>query len=215
MVTIKLHGFRGSTCTNRVVLTCNEIGIDYELIQVDLVKGEHQQSQYLDNIQPFGVVPVLEEDDGTKYYESRAICRYLVAKYGKDSGLMPDVSDLRAYGLFEQAASVEYAAFDPSAHRLGKERVVHKMMGIPANEALADSAEEILKLKLQGYERVLSKQKYLAGDRFTLADLFHIPPGVNLDRYDPNIMRANPNVKRWWEDISSRESCKKMLSPVF
>ncbi|KAG9123816.1 hypothetical protein FRC07_013864 [Ceratobasidium sp. 392] len=123
---------------------------------------------------------------------------------------MPSVNDSKAYGLFEQAASIEYSNFDPPAAKVSKERWVNKVIGAPVDEAAANLAEETLKTKLKGYERILSKQKYLAGDHITLADLFHIPPGANVDRYDPNIMRATPNLKRWWEDITSRESWKKI-----
>ena len=63
------------------------------------------------------------EDDGFKVYESRAIARYLTAKYGKGSTLLPPTTDVKAYGRFEQAASIEYSAFDPSASGLAAERV--------------------------------------------------------------------------------------------
>ncbi|KAG8741696.1 hypothetical protein FRC10_002569 [Ceratobasidium sp. 414] len=115
-----------STCTSRVRVVCNEIGVQCELVKVDLTKGEHRQAEYLEKMHPFGMVPVLEDEDGTKIYESRAIARYLTAKYGKDSGLMPSVSDLKAYGLFEQAASVEYSVFDPPAAKVVKQRVINK-----------------------------------------------------------------------------------------
>jgi glutathione S-transferase len=38
------------------------------------------------------------------------------------------------------------------------------MFGMEADEAAAVKSEEALKAKLEGYERILSKQKYLAGD---------------------------------------------------
>jgi hypothetical protein len=40
----------------------------------------------------------------------------LVAKYGKESTLVPSPSDPKAYGLFEQAASIEYSIFDPAVN---------------------------------------------------------------------------------------------------
>jgi glutathione S-transferase len=56
------------------------MGLPYEIVLVDLGKGEHKQPAHL-AIQPFGKVPVLEDIDGTKIFESRAIMRYLVKKY--------------------------------------------------------------------------------------------------------------------------------------
>ncbi|CAE6472410.1 unnamed protein product, partial [Rhizoctonia solani] len=123
MTTVTIHGHAFATCTQRVMAVCNEIGLKYQIVTVDLKKGEQKTPEYLATKQPFGVIPVLVDEDGTKIYESRAICRYLVAKYGKDSGLLPSQSDVKAYGLFEQAASIEYSTFDPYAAPLTSELV--------------------------------------------------------------------------------------------
>jgi glutathione S-transferase len=34
--------------------------------------------------------------------------------------------------------------------------------------------------RLAGYERILGRQRYLAGDEVSLADLFHLPYGTKL-----------------------------------
>lgn len=49
-----------STCTKRVATVCNELGLKYEVVPVDIMKGAHKQPEYLDTMQPFGVIPVLE-----------------------------------------------------------------------------------------------------------------------------------------------------------
>ena len=51
----------------------------------------------------------MKEDDDFVVYESRAIGKYIEAKY---PGLAPAQSDLRAYGHYEQALSTEVANFD-------------------------------------------------------------------------------------------------------
>ena len=51
----------------------------------------------------------MQEDDDFIIFESRAICKYIEAKH---PGLAPAQSDLRAYGHYEQALSVETANFD-------------------------------------------------------------------------------------------------------
>ncbi|QRV78842.1 glutathione S-transferase [Ceratobasidium sp. AG-Ba] len=210
MASVKIHGHPFSTCTKRVATVCNELGVKYEIVEVDMVKGAHKTPEYIENFQPFGIIPVLEDSDGTKIYESRAIGRYLTAKYGKDSGLLPPSTDVKAYGLFEQAASIEYSSFDPPASGLTKERVFNPMFKVPTNEVLATHFENSLKTKLEGYERVLAKQKYLAGDHITLADLFHLPYGTFVNQINPELIGSKPNLKRWWDDISSRESWKAL-----
>ncbi|KDN46690.1 Glutathione S-transferase, partial [Rhizoctonia solani AG-8 WAC10335] len=208
MVTVKLHGMAYSTCTKRVWTTAKEIGVDVEIVPVDLAKGAHKDPAFIEKYHPFGIIPVLEDEDGTLIYESRAISRYLVAKYGKGSHLLPDPSDVKAYGLFEQAASVEYSTFDPPASSLVFEKVFGPMRGLKTNEESVKKYVDTLNAKLDGYERILSKQKYLAGNTFTLADLFHLPYGAMVNQLDPSILSSKPHVKAWWADITSRDSWK-------
>lgn len=51
------------------------------------------------------------------------------------------------------------------------------MFGVPVNEELCTLYTAKLEQAMAGYERLLSKQEYLAGDVVTLADLFHVPWG--------------------------------------
>ncbi|KAG8796552.1 hypothetical protein FRC12_019059 [Ceratobasidium sp. 428] len=223
---IKLHGIQYSTCTRRVLTTAQEIGVKIELVPVDLAKGEHKTEEFIAKKQPFGIIPVLEDEDGFQIYESRAIARYLVVKYGNGSSLLPPPTDIRKYALFEQAASIEYSSFDPPCSGLVFERMFAEKKGLKPNEAVAEKHHAALKSKLDGYERILSKQKYLAGDvssfdilfltkmadhssqTYTLADLFHLPYGALCYKLDPELYDSRPSVKRWWDDITSREAWK-------
>ena len=60
------------------------------------------------------------EQEDTKLFESRAICRYLLAKYKSPLALPHDLVDL---GLFEQADSVGYSYFDPAIENLAYESI--------------------------------------------------------------------------------------------
>ena len=117
---LKIHGSLTSTCTRRVGVVCEELGIPYEVVVVDIAKGEQKLASHLEH-QPFGVVPFIVEDDGYELYESRAIGRYLAAKHG--STLIPGPTDLKKVGKFEQAASIEQANFDFHAYSIAIERV--------------------------------------------------------------------------------------------
>jgi glutathione S-transferase len=44
---IKLYGMAMSTCTRRVRCVLEELGLPYELVLVDLSKGEHKQAAHL------------------------------------------------------------------------------------------------------------------------------------------------------------------------
>ncbi|KAG8725004.1 hypothetical protein FRC09_010208, partial [Ceratobasidium sp. 395] len=148
MVQVKLHGIQYSTCTRRVLTTANEIGVKVNLIPVDLAKGEHKTEEFIATKQPFGIIPVLEDEDGFQVYESRAISRYLVAKYGNGSSLLPPPTDLKKYALFEQAASIEYSSFDPPCSGLVFERMFAEKKGLKPNEAVAEKHHAALKSKL-------------------------------------------------------------------
>jgi len=84
--------------------------------------------------------------------------------------------------------------------------------GMTPNEEVAKMYIESLRGKLDAYEAILSKQKYLAGDEITLADLFHLPYGSALKICKVDFMEdeSRPNLVRWWKDISSRPSWQSL-----
>ncbi|CAE6384755.1 unnamed protein product [Rhizoctonia solani] len=157
-------------------------------------------------MQPFGCIPVLIDEDETRIFESRAIARYLVAKYGNESTLVPSPSDPKAYGLFEQAASIEYSIFDPAVNGVYLEYLNAHLEGRETDAKSVEKNKQVLLAKVEAYDRILAKQKYLGGDKFTLADLFHVPYGTAIEAYVPGIFDSQPNVKRWWTEITARES---------
>ncbi|KAJ7175030.1 glutathione S-transferase [Mycena crocata] len=200
MAILKLYGGKHATCTRRVGTVLHELKVPFELIEVDVVNGENKSPAYLEK-QPFGQIPYID-DDGFILYETRAICRYIAAKY-PSSGLIP--TDPKANALFEQAAAVELTNFDPSASKAGFELYM-QYWGVPANQAVVDAQLEILDKKLDAYDAILGKHRYVAGETLTLADLFHVPyaPLVNLDKRA--IMTSKPNVARWFNELIARPS---------
>jgi len=73
-------------------------------------------------------------------------------------------TDPKARAKFEQAASIEYAQFDPIARGIIVERVFKHYRGLPADEERVKELIPQLESKLDVYEVILNKQKYLAGD---------------------------------------------------
>ncbi|KAJ7250750.1 glutathione S-transferase [Mycena rebaudengoi] len=202
---MKLYGFKFSSCTRRVAVICKELNVEYSLIPIDLTKGEQRSAANLAR-QPFGLVPTIE-DNGLELFESRAIGRYLVAKYGRGSGLVPDPTDIEASAKFEQAASIENNNFDPTAGQLALELILKPSRGGTTDEERVKSLLVTMESKLDAYEKILSKQKYLAGDTLTIADLFHLPWAYTLtERANLDLIPSRPNLARWYQDISSRPS---------
>ncbi|KAJ7302778.1 glutathione S-transferase [Mycena albidolilacea] len=200
MAILKLYGASHATCTRRVATVLHELKVPFELVEVDVMNGEHKTAAYMQK-QPFGQIPYID-DDGFILYESRAICRYIAAKH-PESGLIP--TDPKANALFERAASVELSNWDPSASKAGLE-LMKKGFGMPCDQAVVDAQLEILDKKLEGYEAILSEQRYVAGDSFTLADLFHIPYAPLVASGGSDIMTRKPNVARWYNELVARPS---------
>ncbi|TFK45755.1 glutathione S-transferase [Heliocybe sulcata] len=207
---LKLYGHTVSSATKRVACIANELKVPYELVTIDLFSGEHKWAAALEK-QPFGELPWID-DGGFVLYESRAICRYLVAKYGPSSSLVP--KDLTGNAKFEQAASIEICNFEPYAHVIAIEKLIKPASGAQPDETMVKENLDVLSSKLDAYEVILSKQTYLAGDascipHLTLADLFHLPKGAMVTAAGINVLEDSndrPNVARWWKALTSRSS---------
>ncbi|PIL33483.1 hypothetical protein GSI_04106 [Ganoderma sinense ZZ0214-1] len=120
---------------------------------------------------------------------------------GRKQGPIPDPNDLKKTALFEQAVNIETSNFDHGASSLAYEKNFKK---------------RVVESRLEGYEAVLSKQKYMAGDEYSLVDIFHLSYGSLLKDMDFDYLESEkyPTIARWWKDISNRPAWKKVnMSP--
>ncbi|KAJ6454126.1 glutathione S-transferase [Mycena sanguinolenta] len=191
-----------------VALALAEKQVPYEHVLVKMDVKEHKTPEYMAK-NPFGQVPMIA-DDGFIVYESRAICRYIAEKY-RDQGpeLLPKALKERA--LVEQAAAIEYATFHPAIMSIAKEAVAKPRQGLPIDQAALDEACKELSSKLDVYEVILGKHRFLGGDEFSLADLCHYGYAPFLADYGLDIMTSKgPNVTRWWNELMSRPTWVKL-----
>ncbi|KAJ6454121.1 glutathione S-transferase [Mycena sanguinolenta] len=191
-----------------VALTLAEMKIPFEHVVVDMDAKEHKTPEYMAK-HPFGQVPLID-DDGFVVYESRAICRYLIEKYSNQGpNLLP--KGLKERTLVEQAAAVEYATFHPALSPVLREGVFKPFRKLPVDQAALDEALKEFSAKLDVYEVILSKHKFVAGDEFTFADLCHYAYTPLLNLGDIKIMTSKgPNVTRWWNELMSRPTWVKL-----
>ncbi|KAF8875500.1 glutathione S-transferase [Infundibulicybe gibba] len=178
---LKLYGVPFQTSPSGLVaLVLNENKVPFEFVPIDMPGGAHKTPEYRKH-NPF-------DDDGFILYESRAICRYISMKYGKQgASLLPPADDVKAIALFEQAASVEVTTFSPPVVGAVNEMVYKELRGLKPDQAKYDEYIATLSTKLDVYDEILGKQKYLAGEEMTLVDLFHLPSLV-LERFGSDIM---------------------------
>ncbi|XP_059624629.1 glutathione S-transferase F11-like [Cornus florida] len=211
---VKVYGAIKAACPQRVLACLVELGVDFELIHIDLETGEHKSPEFLLR-QPFGQVPAIEDGD-LKLFESRAIIRYYAAKYAnKSPNLLGTTLEERA--LIDQWLEVEAHNFNDLVFAMVLHLVILPGMGQRGDMALVHSSENKLKKVLDVYEDRLSKCKYLAGDSFSLADLSHLPAIRYLvnEAGKGHLVRERKNVNDWWMDISSRPSWKKVMKMMY
>ncbi|KAK9155971.1 hypothetical protein Sjap_003451 [Stephania japonica] len=207
---VKVHGTNYASGPRRVFACFYEKEIEFELVPVNLFAGEHKGPEFL-KLQPFGVVPVVQDGDFT-LYESRAIIRYYSEKY-RSQGTELLGHTLEDRGLIEQWLEVEGQNYYPHVYTMVVQLEVHPLIGLPVDDKVVAEHEEKLAKVLDVYEERLSKSKYLAGDFFSLADLAHLPFTDKLVNSigKGHLIRDRKHVSAWWDTISSRPAWKKVL----
>ncbi|KJA16196.1 hypothetical protein HYPSUDRAFT_171748 [Hypholoma sublateritium FD-334 SS-4] len=208
---LKLYGHNISAYTKLVAMILHEKEVLFEFHQVNLLGGEHLTPEHATK-HPFKYVPYID-DDGYVLYESRAIVYYIATKYANQgTPLIP--TDLHSLGLFHQALAVETTYFNDSAEKIVNEGLRNPIKGIPARKALLDELVAELSGKLDVYDVILSKQRYVAGDYLTLADLIHVPVGSLLRVAGTDVLETKPNVARWFREISERPSWRAVKGGI-
>lgn len=188
MITLYRHPLSGHA--HRVELMLSLLKLDYNLVDVDLMKGAHKTPEFIAK-NPFGQVPVLEDGDVT-LWDSNAILIYLARTYGNDSWLPVDpVAEARVTPWLAIAAGK--IAFGPAAARL----VNVFGAGLDHENAIA-----IAIALFDVMEQELAKHDFLAGTTPTIADvaaysyIAHAPEGdVSLDDY--------PAMRAWLARIEA------------
>src|SRR5499433_4200711 len=85
---IKIWGRNTSVNVQKVMWAVGELELPHERIDVGGAFGKNKEPAYL-AMNPNGLVPTLEEDDGFLLWESNSVVRYLAGKYDKSGVLEP------------------------------------------------------------------------------------------------------------------------------
>lgn len=166
---MKLYTAKLAPNPRRVQLFLAEKGIrDLDIVLLDLGKREHARTPVCE-VAPMPQLPVLELDDGRRLSESRAICSYLESRY-PEPNLFGRDGEERAF--IEMAD--RQAEFFLLVHAMNAVRHSHPGFASVEQPQLADFGRtQIDKLRHSAawYEALLGRQAYVAGDRFTVADI--------------------------------------------
>jgi glutathione S-transferase len=191
---MKLYGFP-PTRSIRALWTLRELGVDFELVDVNLMKGENRLPEFLAR-NPAGKLPVLVDGDFV-LTESVAIVLYLAEKYA-DKGLLPA-------GLVPRAEVNRWLLFtatelEQPLWRIAKHTAIYpEDKRLPAEVALArQDFQEMAPVM----ERHLKGRRFLAGDGVTVADLV---AAYTLDwANEVHLLDTSPRLREYLEQMYAR-----------
>ena len=163
---MKLYHFP-SPNPQKVTFALLEMGLDCEIVPVDLAKGEQRQPAFL-AVNPFGRVPVLVDGDLT-LTESPAILAYLGEKTGRS---WPSSAAGRAEAL-KWLFFLSHHIMPPAGEVALRIRA--KVLGITPDEATIARGEKALPDVIRILEGRLTSSKWMLGDNFSLVDCAYCP----------------------------------------
>jgi glutathione S-transferase len=201
---ITLLGRLTSANVQKVVWTLEELGLDYERIDVGGRHGGNDTPEYL-AMNPNGLVPTLRDGDLT-LWESHAIVRYLAASYG--AGTLW-TEDARERAMVDQWTDWTATTFQPPWID-----VFWKVVRTPVER----QDEEAIGKAIAATERCLdmmsarlAKAPFLGGERLTYAD---IVAGVSLYRWTTMKIdrKSFASVEAWHARLGERPPFRKAVN---
>ncbi|GJM14389.1 MAG: glutathione S-transferase [Pseudohongiella sp.] len=201
---MKLYDYGTAPNPRKVRIVLAEKGVDYELVQVDMLKGAHKSPEFLAK-NPSGKVPVLELDDGRYLSESIAICRYLEAVYPEPNLFGRDAYEL---GFIEMRnRQMELELWSQIGVSWVNGPIVAQMGIYPTNLPAKEFSDANVKKYYERLDGEFADCEYVAGDRFSIADV-SLVTGIDFATamVDLKPDESLINLWRWHALVSSRES---------
>jgi glutathione S-transferase len=181
----KLYWHALSGHSHRAQLFASLIGVEVELVEVDLAKRAQKAPDFL-KLNPFGQVPVLVDGD-TVVPDSNAILVYLAKKHGKTDWLPEDAKGAAAVQRWLSVAAGQIAS-GPAAARL----ITVFGAAFNADEVIkrAHAVLSLIDAELAGHDWLVAGAKPTVADLALYSYIAHAPEGnVDLSPYE--------NVRAW------------------
>ena len=204
-----VFGVRGSPFVRSVCLALEEKGVAYhiEAFGPGEMHGDAHRKRH-----PFGRVPVVEHG-GYRLYETQAILRYIDAEH-REPPLQPTAP--QAVGRMNQLIGInDWYLFPQVARIIVFQRIVGPaLLGITPDEAAIAAAVPAAELCLGEIGRLLGDQKFMAGDRLSLADLM-LAPQLDYLALTPEGMAVlgNTPLLAWLHRMNERPSMQATVPP--
>jgi glutathione S-transferase len=202
---MKLYGF-GPTRWLRALWGLRELGVDFELMPVNLLAGEHLRPEFL-AINPAGKVPVLVDGDCV-IPESAAIVLYLGEKY-PDGGLLP--TDLKERAQVYRWVMFAMTELEQPLWRIAKHTfVLPEDKRLPQDAALAG---EDFAAMARVLERHMEGRQFIVGDRVTAADCVtaYLMDWAN----EEHLLDGFPNLRAYLDRMYARATAPQRIAEAF
>jgi RNA polymerase-associated protein len=167
--------------------------MDFEVIDVDLM----HRSEDLAVINPYNKVPVLVERD-LILFEANIINEYIDERFPHPQLMPPDPVMRGRARLF--------------LHRFEQE-LYSPIALIEQGGKAADKARALIRDNLTQLSQILTKQKFLLGDEFSMLDVAIAPLLWRLDHYDIQISKEAAPLMKYAERLFSRQGFIDALTP--
>jgi glutathione S-transferase len=184
----------------KTVYAAEELGVRYEIVPINLMKGEQQSPEHLAR-HPFGKVPAIEHN-GNFLFESNTIIRY-----------MGDIAPSPAFPAEPMARAKVDQWIEYFAHQAGRWTTgiwFDKVIGpknfneLPDPKKIGDLTEWLM-ADMPKIDAHLETNQYMAGANFSLADVVaHMLMGGFKAAELP--LGDFKNFIRWFEKVESRPS---------
>lgn len=177
---MRLHGYYRSTATWRVRIALGLKGLTAEQVPVHLRRGEQRSEAFL-RLNPQGLVPALELDDGAGVLtQSLAICEYLDETH-PDPPLLPSDplrrAQVRAFAM----------AIACDIHPVQNLKVLNRLRALGVSEEQTNAwARTVIAEGLAACQALLQGESpgpFCFGDQPGLADLCLVPQLFNARRF--------------------------------
>ena len=205
---IKMWGRNTSSNVQKAMWAVGELGLECERIDIGGPFGKNKEPKYL-AMNPNGLVPTLEEEDGFLLWESNSVVRYLAGKHDRTGVLEP--RDARQRALASQWMDWQLSVLGPAITP-----VFWGLIRTPEDKrdmAAIKTGQDRTVAAMQIMDAQLGKTKFMAGEAFSYGD---IPVGVMCYRYMQLVpdRPATPNLDRWYAAISGRKAFKDHVGSI-
>lgn len=192
-----------------VLMFLEEKGAVIDRAFVDIMKGENRQPDFVAK-NPFGQVPLLEMDDGGYLSESTAICGYIEEKFPAPALIGSTAEERAVTNMLIRRLDYDVVAPMTTGFR-GSEGLPMFQSRMRCLPEAADGLKACARDGLAAFDALLAGKTWLAGDRFTLADILL----YCLTEFGKMVGQPLPeglaNLAAWSQRVAARPSAAASL----